>query len=289
MANTGPLTTNSFASSGTSDAGVSNLHDVTTASHSGAPPSTLRVWDTPLVWLAPRRLFARVEDVATFGWPLAILLLCVTLVGHATVQTGLIERDVERSVAERIALIDQTQRDVLDRSALRTLYDEQRKQGEFEKTMARLMAIAAQPVGVLASTLLIAAVLFGAVAMSGRKPEWNTLLNLCVYAGFIELLRLAATLAMRIRFRTLEADTSLSPVGAWLANAWKLDPEPAAALIGALGSADPFRVWFWWVVWIGLCTTRQLPPFRGALVCVFCWLTGAATSVLLAMGTMGAG
>ncbi|MCH7872639.1 MAG: hypothetical protein IID33_13150 [Planctomycetes bacterium] len=62
--------------------------------------------DIPLVLLAPRRLFARVEDVAVYGLPLIVLLALVTLVGYATLETGLIDREVDREVNAEIARID---------------------------------------------------------------------------------------------------------------------------------------------------------------------------------------
>ena len=80
---------------------------------------TVGVRDIPLVLLAPRRLFRRVEDVGAYGWPLVLLLTGVTLIGWATVQTGLIDRQVDQRVNERIAEVDRTQRDVVERSELR--------------------------------------------------------------------------------------------------------------------------------------------------------------------------
>lgn len=230
----------------------------------------------PLVWVAPRRLFERVEDVPTYAWALLVLLLAVTGLGYASVQTGLIDREIDRGVAERIALIDQTQRDVVERSALREQYEQQRKQGEFEKTLARINAVVTGPLGMLAGTLAVAAVLYGLVALQGRKAEWHTLMNICVFAGFIELLRQVATLALMMRFRTLEIDTSLAPLAAAAVERFALSAQSAAALAGALTGADPFRVWYWSAVAIGLRVTSQVTGWRAAAICVTCWLFGAA-------------
>ena len=48
------------------------------------------------VYSAPARLFRRVEDTGAYGWTLAVLLLLVTLIGYAQIQTGLIDRVVDR-------------------------------------------------------------------------------------------------------------------------------------------------------------------------------------------------
>jgi hypothetical protein len=246
------------------------------------------LWDTPLVWVAPRRLFERVEDVPTYAWALVVLLLTVTGLGYASVQTGLIDREIDRGVAERIALIDQTQRDVVERSALRDLYEQQRKQGEFEKTLARINAVVTRPLAMLAGTLVVAAVLYGVVALQGRKAEWHTLMNICVFAGYTELLRQAATLALMMRFRTLEIDTSLAPLAAAAVERWVLSAQAAAALAGALTAFDPFRIWYWTVVSIGLRATSQMTGWRVMAVCTTCWLVGAAARSGLAYAMNGA-
>lgn len=233
------------------------------------------VLDIPAALLAPQRLFARVEDVPTYAWPLVVLLAGVTLIGYATVQTGLIDREVDDRVAQRIAHIEDTQRNVVERSELRELYEQQRKQGEFEKLLARIGAIVAQPASALAAALLTSAVLFGLVALSGRKPEWNTLMNVCVFAGFAEALRLVTVLALNLRDGALSVDTSLALV----LREWELpagmDPAGWAALGGALTAFDPFRIWRWLVVIIGVQRTAQLPGWRAWVVGGVGWLAGA--------------
>ena len=140
---------------------------------------TVGVWDIPLVLLAPRRVFGRVEDVTAWIWPLLIQLTVVTLIGYATVQTGLIDREVERRVRARIAQIESVQRDVVERSELRKMYTREYQTGKFEQLLARIQVIVAEPAQALASALLVAAVLYGIVALTGRKTEWNTLLTIC--------------------------------------------------------------------------------------------------------------
>lgn len=248
----------------------------------------VRWFETPLVWVAPRRLFRRVEDVAVYGWPLLILLTAVTMLGYATIQTGLIDRAVDRSVAARIAALDATQRDVVERSALRELYAQQVQQGEFEKTLARVRAVAAQPIGLLAATLLTASVLYGVVALSGRKPEWNTLMNICVLAAFVELLRLGVNCALMMRFQTLEVDASAAPVAVWLRDLFELGPQALAATAGALTALDPFRIWYWIVVVAGLQVTCLVAGWRAWAVCGGCWLLAAGVRAGLAAAATGA-
>lgn len=249
----------------------------------------LRMRDVPRALLAPRGVFGRVEDIAQWGWPLIVLLAGAALVGFFAVQTGLIDRQVDRMVQERIADIDRDQRDVVDRSKLREMYAEQLKAGEYQKVMARIQVIIAQPVSILASVLIIASVLYGAVALTGRKAEWNTLLNICVVAGFVELLKHVAELAMMFSFATLRVDTSLAVAMQWIEPARLGGVKSAAAIGGALTALDPFRLWFWGVVLTGLSATGQLRGWRAWLVCGGCWLAAAGVRAGLATASVAGG
>lgn len=247
---------------------------------------TVGVRDIPLALFAPRRLFKRVEDVGAYGWPLVLLLTGVTLIGWATVQTGLIDRQVDQRVNERIAGIDRLQRDVVERSALQELYQDARELGEFERLLTRIQVVVAEPMRALASILLISAVLYGAVALTGRKPEWHTLLSICVFASFVDLLGLLMRLVLMLRYATLEIDTSLALLTRPLVRAEGADPVGLAALAGGLTALEPFRVWFWLVVIVGLSATAQLRGWRAWAICLLCWLAAAGVRTLLTVGAV---
>lgn len=247
---------------------------------------TVGLRDVPLVLLRPGRFFARVEDVVAWRWPLLVFLTAGTLIGYATVQTGLIDREVDRRVGERIARIDSEQHDVVELSALRDLYEKERKRGEFEKLLTRIRVVVAEPAKALAWVLLIAAVLYGVVALTGRKPEWHTLLTICVFAAFIDVLRLLMTLGLMLRYGTLQVDTSLALLSRFLAAADGVDPMTVAALSGLLSALDPFRVWFWLVVIVGLSTTDQLRGWRAWVACSLCWLVAAAARCAVAVAAV---
>ncbi|MGD2111443.1 MAG: YIP1 family protein [Phycisphaerae bacterium] len=206
---------------------------------------TLGVHHALLVYTAPRRLFARVEDTGAYGWALVTLLVLLVLLGYAEVQTGLIDRTVAQQTEAQLANIETTQADLIDRIELRDRMEDARKQGEFNSLIARLGVIVFKPTATLASFLLIASVLYALVALTGRKPEYHTLMSICVYSGFIVLVGYIVRLAMVMHYRTTEVDTSLK----------MLAPPGASSPLAAI---DPFRIWFWILVAIGLIVTRQL-------------------------------
>ncbi|HPM25190.1 MAG TPA: YIP1 family protein [Phycisphaerae bacterium] len=250
---------------------------------------TVGIRDIPLVWVAPRRLFARVEDVPAWRWPLLILLTVVTLIGYATVETGLIDREIDQQVRDSIARIDAMQRDVVERSTLRELYEQEIKQGEFQKLLTRMRVVVAEPAKALSATLLIAATLYGVVALSGRKPEWHTLLTIVVYAGFIDVARLVLQLVLMLHYRTLAVDTSLAPLVQLWPDFLRASPAALGAATGALRALDPFVIWYWLVALVGLHATAQLPGWRAWLMCGLAWLVAAGARAGLAAALVPAG
>ena len=221
-------------------------------------------WDIPLALVNPRAVFARVEDVPAYAWSLMILLTCFALLGWALVETGLIDREVDRGVQERIAAFDK------------------RQEGEFLKLMSRVQAIAFEPIAGLATVLLLPAAFYGIVALTGKKPEWHTLIAIAVYASFVDVLAGATQLGFMLGMGTLDVNTSASALMRSAAVVTSADATRIAALSGVLSAIDPFRVWFWWIVLTGLTTTSQLRGWKVWAVCIGFWL--AAAGVRTALG-----
>lgn len=218
------------------------------------------------VYTAPKRLYARVEDTGSYGWTLFVLLTLVTLIGYCEVQTGLIDRLVDQQTEARLAQIEKEQAQLVDRVQLRESMDNARKEGEFMKLLRKLGAVAVAPMQLLVSFLFISSMLYAAVALTGRKPEYHTLMTICVYAGFIDLVAIALRFFMMFAYRTIHVDTSLAMFG-----------EPGE--YPYLAAIDPFRIWFWVLIAIGLIVTQQLSRRVAITVCtVFCLATSAAAA-----------
>lgn len=260
----------------------------------------------PLVVIAPRRLFARVEDVCAYRFTLLLLLTAVTLIGWATVETGLIDRRVDSQVERQIAELEKVQADVVARTELNRLIEEQRKTGEFFRLVTRIQVIVAAPVAMLASILLISAVLYGVVALTGRKPEWHTLMALGIYASFVQVFGMALGLVLMVRHATLDVDTTAGALAQVVPRevfgqaVAAIPPEAMAGVKGVtitpeliqgslaamLSGIDPFHIWFWLLMGLGLSVTTQLKGWRMVLVCMLFWMFGAGLRVALAFAGM---
>jgi hypothetical protein len=216
--------------------------------------TALGVRHAAFMFTSPRSVFARVEDTGAYGWALVTLLGLVVLIGYAQIQTGLIDRVADQQTEMALAQLEDSQADLVDRIQLRDRMKDVREAGEFNKLINRLVVIGGLPVFVLASFLLIASALYAIVALTGRKPEYHTLMSICVFSGFIELAGYIVGLAMMLYYRTTDVDTSLASLG----------PPGEPSFWAAI---DPFRIWFWVLVAIGLAVTRQLSRRMAIVSC----------------------
>lgn len=225
------------------------------------------------VLVAPRAVFARTEDTPAYGWALLLLIGLLMLIGYAKVQTGLIDRDVDAATEKKLEVFETSQGILIDRVEFRERVESIQKEGQFAKVINRLGAVVLGPLGMLASIMLIASFFYAIVALTGRKPEYHTLMSICVYAAFIELLAAVVQLAMMLYFRTTSVTTTLQGFSA--------GPKPTI-----LWAIDPFRIWFWALVTIGLIATHQL----GRKVAIGCCLVLClgAIGIRFAMQSAGA-
>lgn len=245
---------------------------------------TVGVLDIPRVLFTPRGVFGRVEDVPAYAWALVLLLVSVTMLGYLLVQTGLIDREVELQVQQNIAALELEQFDVVERSALSDMIAEKKKEGEFLRLVRGVGVIAVSPMVMLTGVLLIPAMFYGLVALTGKKPEWHTLVTICVFAGFADVIGLIVRLGMRLRFRTFFVDTSLAPLTNFMELQGANAAQASAVVGGLLTALDPFRIWFWLIMVTGLTVTRQLRGWQAWCACTFFWLAAAGLRAAIAVG-----
>ncbi len=241
-----------------------------TVSDNGIEPANraVAVRDALVMITSPRSVFARVEDTGAYGWMLATMLGLLMLMGYLQIQSGLIDYLVDEQTEKSKGVIESGQANLVDRAALKESFESADQQGEFMKTITKWSVVVVSPLNALASFLLIAAVLYAVVALTGRKPEWHSLMSICVYAGVLDLAAHGLRLAMLFYYRTLDVDTSLRSLG----------PAGEPTFLAAI---DPFRIWFWVLVGLGLVVTQQLSRRMAIVSCSLMCL--AATGARAAM------
>lgn len=226
------------------------------------------------VFWKPKSLFRRIEDTGAYGWTLVVLLVSILLLGYLEVQSGLIDRVVDLQTERSLAELEKSQGHLIDRMELREQMEDIRKGGQFTKLIARMEAIALAPIRTLVGMMLIASVLYAAVALTGRKPEYHTLMGICVYSAYVLLLGYVVRLGMVFCYETIQVDTSLKMLAEQGKPTW-------------LVAIDPFRIAFWILVGLGVVTTQQLSRRAGILMCVLMLAAASGMRVALEYLTTG--
>ncbi len=225
--------------------------------------------------IAPGLVFRRIADDAAYGWALGCLLLVSVWLGWSTVQTGFVDRAIGEQTRKAEADLERDQAEILRRSELSEEMEKLREASTFTKLIARMVGIVGPPIRLLASLMLIAAVLFAAVALAGNKADYATLLAICVYSAVIDVVAAALRLLMMIACRSGEVRTSLDllvPTG-----------EATRILRSILLGVDPFRVWFWVLVATGLIVTGQLSRRTAIATCTLLAVVGTAIATVPAI------
>ena len=83
--------------------------------------------------MGPGRVFRRVAERSEYGWALGAMLLVITMIGWATVQTGLIDLEVNRQTGKALAELEREQAELLSRPELSERMEKVREAGEFSK------------------------------------------------------------------------------------------------------------------------------------------------------------
>ena len=226
--------------------------------------------------VSPGSVFRRVSERSAYGWALAAMLLLITMIGWATVQTGLIDREVNRQTAKALAQLEREQSDLLSRLELSERMEKVREAGEFNKLMLQGGAMAYAPIALVATLMSVAAILFAVVALAGNKPDYPTLMAVCVYSAVVDVAAAALRLGMMLWYRTVEVDTSLG----LLVSA----SGESATIRACLSAIDPFRIWFWILVAVGLVLTGQLSRRAAGLTCALFALLAIGARMILMVG-----
>lgn len=213
------------------------------------------------LYTQPGQLFARLPAINRAGAALALLLLLQVLYAFAVIATGVHDYEIDvqtekHASQEAIRQEGEQKSQDLDK-ALETL----EKGAIFSKLLTRVLLILGEPLRYLVSIGLIAGLLYLAVALQGGKPNFPVLAGICVFASWVEIPRMVLRLYLLAQVGASRVDTS--------AGAFVQRPDQGLALYVLLRQLDPFVLWFWSLVGLGLVSSGQL-RVRAAVRVILC-------------------
>jgi hypothetical protein len=229
--------------------------------------------DIGRLYLRPAALFTDLSRWNRSASALLLLMAVHLLYAVAVVSTGVPDYETDLAAQKEISRTEQQLRgDENSDERTRTL-DALEKGAVFTKLLTRVLLVAGGPVQLLAGIGALAAVLFVAGALwGGGKPDFQLLSAVAVFAAYALVPKLLLRLLLISQLQVARVETSAAALVA--------APHVSLGLYLFLRRLDPFDLWYWALVALGIWKTGQ---FRGRLavvvVVVLALLAGLAQSV----------
>lgn|SRR5262245_1138195 len=223
------------------------------------PPAGSLARDVGRVFFSPGALFHELPVRNRAGAALALLMALQVLYALAVLSTGVSDYEIDLGTQKAISRELRQNQGEETTQKLATALDLIEKNGTFNKLFARLVLLLGGPVRLGIGVSALAGALFCVVALRGNKPNYQTLLGITVFAAFVEVPRLLLQLALITQLQVSRVETSAA------AFAGQTDIGLPAYLL--LRRLDPFELWYYVLVAVGLVRSGQLRP-RDAVVAV---------------------
>ncbi|MFL5242573.1 MAG: YIP1 family protein [Gemmataceae bacterium] len=223
----------------------------------GTPMSGSLAGDILSLYVRPSVLFAELPRCNRAMGAFLILLACILLYGYAVISTGVLDYEIDRQTQKEISQIRQHSETEEGNEKMANLVDSAEKGGIFRQKMARVSLMVGGPLYLLISLSLLSGVLFMAIALRGGKPNYQLLFGISVFAALVEIPSMMVRVLLISQLHISRVETS--------AAAFINDPAAGLGAYLVLRRLDPFAVWFYVLVGMGLYYSGQMSR-RGALI-----------------------
>ena len=223
-----------------------------------------------VVW-SPGQLFGQLPVSNRWVSALMLLLILQAGLGIALVTTGVRDYEMDVQTQKAVSQLYQLHQggDGQELSSLVTLAEQT---GEFNKMVARLVTVLGPPGWSLFQLGILTGVLFVFVAVCTGKPNSSLLAGIVTFALWTQIPRMVVQVALISQLQLSRVETSLAALAS----------DPTIGLPGylLLRQVDPFALWFWFLVGLGLSKTGQLTTMQAWRTVVFLALVGAGLAML---------
>ena len=233
--------------------------------------------DVARLYISPGPLFAGLYQGRRSAPALLLLVLLHGLYAGLLLSTGVPDYEIEAQAQRDINRRAEKLKGDEDSDELTRQVEALEKMAAFNKVFSRVLLLIGGPARLLVSVALVASVLFLAVSLGGSaKANFAQLAAVVTFASFTELPRMALRLFLVSRLEVLRVETSAAALLA--------DPRSAPAAFLLLRLLDPFEIWYWALIGLGLWKTGQLSGRRALAV-----TSALVLAVGLLQGCLGAG
>lgn len=230
------------------------------------PASSLAQDVLDLFW-RPSRLYADLPMHKRTGAALTILVSAYVLYGFGLLSTGIhdyeIQETAQRATVRHLQLHHgddtpddlNTALDMIDRGAV------------FSRAVTRLWLLLGRPATIVFGIGLLSGTWYLVIAMRGTRPDFRLIWAVITWAHCVEIPHMALRLVMASQLGASRIETS--------AAALATGPEVGLAGYVILRQFDPFTLWYWCLVALGIHNTGQMKRRGAAAATIAFALVGA--------------
>ena len=239
------------------------------------PGSAARGWkglasDIGRVYARPSELFGELPLQNRAASAMLVLIVLHMLYGAAVISTGVVDYEVDSASQKDINRFVREREGDSKAQQLTVEIDALEKGAVFSRLLRRVQLVVSGPVRLIAGLAVLSGVLFVTVAMKGGKPNFPVLAGVVVFAGFVEPARLLVRLLLISQLQTSRIETS--------AAAFVDSPEVGLVGFLLLRRLDPFELWYWFLIGLGIWRTEQLSRRAAIVAAVVLGVLAAALS-----------
>jgi hypothetical protein len=217
-------------------------------------------------------LFRELPRANRVASALLLLMALHALYGVGLISTGVLDYEIDAHSQKEISQVRQHPPGKEDAAKFTTALDAVGKGAIFQKQLMRVLLVAGGPIWLCLSVCVLSGCLFLVVALRGGKPNYQVLLSVTTFAAYVEVPRLLMRLLLIAQLHVSRVETS--------AAAFVSRPEVGLAPYLLLRRLDPFEVWYYLLVGLGVYHVGQLKPRSAAVVaCVLAFLAAILNMV----------
>jgi hypothetical protein len=233
--------------------------------------------DVLRLFVSPGVLFADLHRHNRSLGALALLLAAHTLFAALLLSTGVPDYEIQALTQKQINREAAKLQGEENSEELAKAVEALEKGAAFQKVFARVLLLVWTPLRFLVGAGVVTSLLFLAVSLgSSAKADFRLLSGVVVFASLVTIPQLALRLFLVSQTQVGRVDTS--------AGAFVGDPQVGAGLYLLLRRLDPFELWYWCLVGLGLWKTGQTTGRRAVFLAAALALAAALTQGCLDVG-----
>jgi hypothetical protein len=243
------------------------------STHPHRPREGLVLLDLVRLLVSPVEFFTHLAERNRYLQALLLLVFFQVLFGSAVLSTGVADHEEDLRTQERFGKVAKRVQEAPAGDSANQPVEAVEKEAAFAKLLIRLGWLLGGSVRLLVGLTMVTGFLFIAVSMAGRKVDVPLLTGVVVYASCVEIVRMAVVLFLIWQTQTTRINTS--------AAVWFRGTDVSLPAYLLLRRLDPFALWYWGLVGLGLSKTGQL---RVGAACRTVALLAALTVLAQAAG-----